>query len=131
MFTQGDYYSAYTFFVRSCNSSSLALQRSQKGQAITDYIQILNAKTGHCMTWELYGQISNITFTPCIHTPDTPAQLFAATQYTYQEYADASMGLVADGDWSFVITPDGHVGVGQDAIDGTPVNGTYHATTRK
>ncbi|MCJ1331155.1 hypothetical protein MMC10_007842 [Thelotrema lepadinum] len=72
----------YTFFARSCNSTSLALQRhrDEDGGCNVDYIQIINTVTGHCMTWEKYPKASNVSFAPCVHTPNTPAQLFSATQ---------------------------------------------------
>ena len=91
---------AYTFFVRNCSSSSLGLHdtpTNKNGWQSIDYIQIINPVTGHCMTWEQYGQPSNISFVPCIHTPDTPVQLFSAGLYFVEDAAIATLGWLPRG----------------------------------
>lgn len=121
----------WTFFTRACNSTSLNLTRTQEGNAITDYVQILNTVTGHCMTWQTYGTASNVTFEPCEHTPDAPSQLFSAVQQAGQYQPNAAIGLVSSGSWSFVRFHDGHVGMGEEGGDGAVVTALYHATTLK
>ena len=156
MTTQGDYYSAYTFFVRTCNSSTLGLhaynvptgctQSSDTNCHSWNYIQILNPKTGNCMTWDQYGAAggSNITFTPCDHTPATTNQLFKAKSMSFYEsypnpgplspifFDQGSRNYT--GSWSFFIGPDGKTPLiapdGAAAL-GTEVQGFYIATTRK
>ncbi|MCJ1324921.1 hypothetical protein MMC10_001583 [Thelotrema lepadinum] len=131
MFSKGDYYSAYTFFVRSCNSTTLGLHRTQddSAQTITDYIQVVNQVTGNCMTWENYNEVSNMTFAPCIHTPNTPAQLFSAAQTIGQYTALARVGLIGDSNFFFTVNAAGKIGAGVDM--GIRRTALFYATTRK
>ena len=133
MFAKGNYQSAYTFFVRSCSSTSLGLHRTQDTatQTITDYIQVVNQVTGNCMTWENYNQVSNMTFSPCIHTPDTPAQLFSAAQTIDQGTALARFGLVGDPQWFFMLTAAGKIAVGGDAGSKARRTGIFYASSKK
>ena len=153
MLTRGDYYSAYTFYVRTCSSSSLALhpynvptgctQSSDTNCHSWNYIQVLNQKTGHCMTWDQYGQNSAITFTPCDQAPAVPNQLFKAKSMSfYQDFSNpgplSPLYRNATGQYensfSFVVGPDGVtplIGDGSDPSQGTLVSGFYIATTRK
>ena len=152
MTTQGDYYSAWTFYVRTCNSSSLALHsyvvpkgcdQDTSNCHSFNYIQVINTKTGHCMTWTNYGQDSGISFAPCDHAPSIPNQLFKAKSMSfYQDFSNPgplsplfrNASGQYEGTWSFVVAPDGKtplIGDGRDASQGTTVQGYYIATTRK
>ena len=141
MTTQGNYHTAWSFFARTCNSTSLGVQYSRDPicnpsspncvTTRTDYIQIINTKTGNCMTWDRANYNFRLSFVPCVHAPNTTDQLWKV-QSTNDYSNRAHFDLYGQYGLTFIIESDGKTpGIYTFDPDGTIVNATWIPTTSK
>ena len=141
MTLQGNHATAWTFFGRACNSSTLNLYSSTYNpsncnpkkpsctDAIrTDYIQVINTKTGNCMT---NTGDSRLHFMPCNQSPTNQSQLWlmnATSNDGGRAHFLFSLGSEYDGP-TFIISTDRHYpGVSSFDPDGFIVNATWYAS---
>ena len=141
MTLQGNQATAWSFFARACNSSTLNLTSSTYNpsncnprkasctDAIrTDYIQVINTYTGHCMTGNSYYS-PRLTFAPCDQAPSNQSQLWLVNS-TSNDGGVAhflfSLGSEYDGP-TFIISTDRHYpGLSSFDPDGFIVNATWY-----
>lgn len=132
MYTQGNKHTAWEFFTRTCNSSSLNLYKTRNGDNVSEYVQFVNTKTGNCMTWDKQSQDipSYITFEPCNHAPIDASQFFFLNTTADQYYPDATVGVVTKGDNVFSVDEGGYVRV-SDSTDEMLAYTTWHSASKQ